>query len=51
MLKHPLRVNMNNEGLAVSLIIQSLSYILISIVFNPFERRNRSAEMLISVSV
>ena len=56
MLKHSLRVNMNNEGLAVSFIwknrsAQSLGYILISIVLNPLERQYRSAELLVSVSV
>jgi len=47
---------MNNEGLAVSFIwkdwsTQSLGYILISIVLNPLERYNYSAEILVSVSV
>ena len=47
---------MNNEGLAVSFIwknrsAQSLGYILVTIVLNPLERRNRSAEILVLVSV
>jgi len=47
---------MNNDGSAMSFIwkdrsAQSLGYILISIVLNPLERHNRSAEMLVSVSV
>jgi len=54
MLKNPLRVNMNNEGLAVSFIwkdrsAQSLGYILLNIVLNPLERHNRSAEILVTV--
>ena len=47
---------MNNKDLAVSFIwkdqsIQSLDYILINIVLNHSERHNRSAEILVSVSV
>ena len=54
MLKNPLRVKMNNEGLAMLFIwkdrsAQSLGYILISIVLNPLERYNHSAEILVSV--
>ena len=51
--KNPVRVNMNNEGLTVSLIwkyrsVQSLGYILIiNIVLNHLERHNRSAEILV----
>ena len=56
MLKNPLRVKMNNEGLAMLFIwkdwsAQSLGYILISIVLNPLERNSRSVEILVSVSV
>jgi len=56
MLKNPLPVNMNNEGLALSFIwkdrsSQSVDYILISIVLNPLERHHRSAEILVSVSM
>ena len=52
----PLPVNMNNRGLAVSFIwknksVQQFGYILISIVLNPLERHNRSAEILVSVSM
>ena len=49
MLKIALPVNMNNEGLAVSFIWKEFGYILISIVLNPLERQNRSAEILVSV--
>jgi len=47
---------MNNEGLAVPFIwknlsAQSLGYILINIVLNHLERENRSAEVLVLVSV
>ena len=47
MLKNPVRVNMTNEGLAVSFIwkdqdAQSLGYILITIVLNPLERQSFS---------
>jgi len=56
MLKNPLQVNTNNYGLAESFIwknqsTQTLSYILISIVLNPLEKHNRSAELLVPVSV
>ena len=56
MLKNLLQISMNNEGLAVSFIwkdrsAQSFCYILINIVLNPLERHNRSAEILVSVSV
>ena len=56
MLKNPLRVNMNNKALAVSFIrkdpsAESLAYILINGVLIPLERHNRSAEILVSVSV
>ena len=54
--KDPLRVKMNNERLAASFIwkdrsAQSLGYILINIVLSPLEKRSRSAEILVSVSV
>jgi len=45
---------MNNECLAVSFIRKDRSAqsdIPISIVLNPLERHNRSAEILVSVSV
>ena len=56
MVNNSLWGNMNNEGLVVSFIwkdqsAQSLGYILISIVLNPLERHDRSAEILVSVSV
>ena len=56
MLNNPLRVNMSNVGLAVSFIwkdrsAQSLRYILISIVLNPLERHNQSAEIPVPISV
>ena len=49
---------MNKEGLAVdyhssekNCSTQSWGYIMINIVLNPLERHNRSAEILVSVSV
>ena len=56
MLKNLPRVSMNNEGLALLFIwkdrsTQSLGYILINIVLNPLERHDRSAEILVSLSV
>jgi len=49
LLKYPLPVNMNKEGLAVSFIwknrsAQLFGNILIIIVLNPLKRQNRSAE-------
>ena len=57
MLKIPYgSMRITNYSLAVSFTrenwsAQSLGYILISIALNPLERHNRSAEILISVSV